>query len=226
MTRKNIVLPGELFGYLTVLEECERVLSKPSNKPLRQFLCKCKCGNLKKVRLCSLKNGNTKSCGCLKIETDKKCKHGFNKKGVVKKEYTAWQSMKDRCFNTNNQAYKNYGGRGLTVCDRWLESFENFLEDVGEAPSPKHSIDRINNDKNYEPGNVRWALRSTQLFNRRIEIRNTSGCTGVSFDKREQKWIAYINVNKKRINLGAFINKEDAIKSRKEAELKYYGFHP
>ena len=83
------------------------------------------------------------------------------------KEYAAWASMKARCHNPRSQGYARYGGRGITVCDRWRESFEAFLSDVGLAPSSKHSIDRIDNDGNYEPGNVRWATGTVQQFNKR-----------------------------------------------------------
>lgn len=90
--------------------------------------------------------------------------HGEAKKS---KEYEAWCKIKGRCFNPNNKSFYNYGGRGVTVCDRWRLSFTNFLEDVGRAPSPKHSIDRIDNSGNYEPGNVRWATDIQQANNKR-----------------------------------------------------------
>ena len=82
-------------------------------------------------------------------------------------EYEAWTSMKKRCLGKWHHNYKNYGGRGITICDRWLYSFENFLKDVGKRPTSKHSLDRINNDGNYEPSNCRWATNYIQLNNRR-----------------------------------------------------------
>lgn len=98
-------------------------------------------------------------------------KHGYTSSAShVAKEFRAWQSMIDRCTNPSNKSYKNYGGRGITVCDRWLDTFENFLEDIGYAPSKEYSIDRINNNKNYEPSNCQWTTRRKQQRNRRDSI--------------------------------------------------------
>lgn len=95
-------------------------------------------------------------------------KHGFRKRGKYLKEYAAWNHMNQRCNNPKHHAYKNYGGRGIKVCERW-SLFENFIEDVGFAPFPGHSLDRYpNNDGHYEPGNIRWATISQQQMNKRI----------------------------------------------------------
>jgi hypothetical protein len=94
----------------------------------------------------------------------------FNKKhgeAQKTKEYSAWSRLPGRCYNPKHKAYKNYGGRGITICDRWRYSYENFLADMGRAPSPKHSIDRIDNDGNYEPSNCRWATAKVQGNNQR-----------------------------------------------------------
>lgn len=93
-------------------------------------------------------------------------KHGHKFRGKSSKEYRAWVSMKTRTTNPNYPHYDRYGGRGIRVCKRWLDSFDNFLQDVGEAPSPRHSIDRRDNEKDYEPGNVRWATPEQQSFNK------------------------------------------------------------
>ena len=135
-------------------------------------------------------------------------------------EYKTWSCLRDRCRNSKARDYKNYGGRGITVCERW-DSFENFLNDMGLRPEGM-SLDRIDNDKGYSKDNCRWADKTTQNRNQRVRKDNKFGCKGVYYCNTYKRFKAVINVNKKRINLGTFKNKEDAIKARKEAELKYW----
>ena len=116
----------------------------------------------------SLKTGNTKSCGCLNRDRQRETLLDFPKKAHWK-EYRAWQAMKERCQCPNHIGYKNYGGRGITVCKEWEESFDQFYRDMGPCP-PKYSLDRVNTNGNYEPSNCRWASRQTQANNTR---RNT-----------------------------------------------------
>lgn len=126
---------------------------------------RCVCGTEKDIRKDSVKRGLTRSCGC--IPGGRKPKHGGSRRANPDPLYGVWSSILSRCYLKTNRAYRNYGGRGVTVCDRWRESFAAFREDVGPRPSPAHSIDRIDNDKGYEPGNVRWATRKEQSRNRR-----------------------------------------------------------
>jgi hypothetical protein len=137
-------------------------------------------------------------------------------------EYKIWKGMKARCYRKSFKDYNSYGGRGITMCDRWRDSFENFLADMGKIPSDLHSIDRIDNSGNYTPNNCRWATATEQVRNRRVFKNNTSGCAGVRFYKTAKKWEVRITLAYNSIYLGRFTNREDAIAARKEAELKYW----
>src|SRR5690606_25089373 len=119
--------------------------------------------------------------------------------------------------------YENYGGRGISVCDRWVESFENFLEDMGECPVGL-TLERIDVNGNYEPSNCKWENRANQNYNQRKRKDNTSGRVGVYWVKRRHKWLAAIDVGGEFLHLGFFLDFDDAVRAREEAELKYYGY--
>ena len=155
----------ETFGRLTALR---RVGSDRWGNAT--WSCVCSCGEGLIASRNHLRSGDIKSCGCLRREktAQMKTKHGHatRKKGLTA-EYTCWQAMKARCKNPSQDSWKYYGGRGIKVCPEWRDSFSVFFRDMGTRPSPSHSIDRINPDGDYEPGNCRWATLSQQRRNRR-----------------------------------------------------------
>lgn len=164
---KRTDLTGKKFGRLTVISFHEMMSTGHS-----RWLCRCECGNKKIVQYANLKSGSVQSCRCLNRESVRKSNSTHKMKGTS--VYYAWNSMKQRCLNSSCRNYPLYGARGIFVCERWLESFENFYADMGDKTSPKHSLDRINNDGNYEPGNCRWATAKEQSNNKRNNLKNVS----------------------------------------------------
>lgn len=150
---------GQTCNRLTVVSLAPR---RQKNRP--RYFCRCVCGNEVDVDHYHLKSGHTQSCGCVKLEisTTRLFKHGLTKTP----EHKCWVEMRARCLRTDHHAFEHYGGRGISICDRWSE-FLNFLADMGARPTLKHSLDRIDVDGNYEPSNCRWALPVVQQSNRR-----------------------------------------------------------
>lgn len=137
-----------------------------------KWLCRCVCGTEKAIAGTYLRCGVSRSCGCLQRERAPGAPSTHEMSTTA--EYRAWQAMKQRCLNANNPSFRDYGARGISICEAWLESFEAFIDDVGRRPSRKHSLHRIDNDGNYEPGNVEWATRKEQAANRRRPQRKTN----------------------------------------------------
>lgn len=151
-------LTGKPFGKLTVIKRVRR-----TNRRTAKWWCQCSCGNITKVEGSSLRRKLTRSCGCLRSETTTQCKLIHGKANSP--EYKIWSRMKTRCYDSNDKGFKHYGARGITICDKWLNNFMAFYNDVGPRPSPKHSIDRINNNSGYSPTNVKWSTKREQNNN-------------------------------------------------------------
>lgn len=134
-------------------------------------------------------------------------------------EYRTWASMKNRCLNPRNSAYRYYGKLGITICDRWLdkEGFIHFLNDMGPKPSESHTIDRIDTLGNYEPNNCRWSTRHEQTRNR----RNASSHIGVTYYRYGHKWLAQLDVNRRTVLREYYDTFEEALAARRQAESKY-----
>lgn len=184
-----IDLKGQKFGKLTVLE---RVIIK--GKPTR-WLCQCDCGNGIVATSGNLRNGHTQSCGCLRVI--KNSKHGYYKT----KLFQVWQSMLQRCFNPKDKGYKNYGNRGITVCDEWRNSFQSFhdwaykngyKEEILPNGINKLTIDRIDCNGNYEPSNCRWITNKEQMNN----IRLNRFITINDVSKTISQWADYMGVKR------------------------------
>lgn len=160
---------GKKFSKLTIIKLSYFNIEEGFNRAI--VLCNCDCGNEKAIRLKDILNGKTQSCGCLLKEKSgaRAITHGKTETT----EYRIWSNMLTRCYNQKSESYKYYGARGIKVCERWLNSFENFFMDMGNRPSLRLTLDRIDNDGNYEPSNCRWATYSQQRNNQRVSNKTT-----------------------------------------------------
>lgn len=208
-------LVGQKHGRLTITSVGYRMDKS------RMINTVCQCGSSLFVNKKALLKGHTTSCGCLNKEIIGSLNktHGMS----TTQTYITWHNMRQRCENPNNNNYNNYGGRGIAVCNSWSD-FNNFLADMGERPD-NLTLERVDVNGDYSKDNCIWADDTTQSFNRRIHGNNTSGKSGVVWNKRLGKWSASISMNNNRIHLGYYADIDTAITVRLEAELKYYGFN-
>jgi hypothetical protein len=198
---------GQVFGRLTAIELVSRDESS-NNRHIWRFLCEC--GTIKDIRIPTVRNGTTKSCGCIAKETliRRNTVHGLSRSN--KKEYRSWKDMRARCFNPMDTDFHSYGGRGITVCERWND-FASFFADMGKKPTPKHTIDRVDVNGNYEPSNCRWADAETQANNKRNNRKlehngETKTLSQISRDNNiERRVVSY--------RLGVGMNIEEAVKN-------------
>ena len=169
-------------------------------------LFKCQyCGNEFKATYGDIKKGTTRSCGCLSGSK----KHGLR----YNRFYGTWAGMMNRCYNKKSKNYYNYGKRGIIVCDAWKE-IKKFVKWAEETHIEGMTLDRIDNNKGYSPENCRWADATTQVINRRKQKSNTSGYTGIYWNKGRNTWRAFIHINYKEVHLGYFKDKVNAVKAR------------
>lgn len=222
MGDKTIVCVGDKKNFLEILYIVKNLAS--NNKVQKMAWVRCVCGTEKFIRVDNFKSGTTKSCGCKRsfLISKGEGNHGYSHHAL----WDIYSSMKQRCKDKSQQAYQEYGGRGIVVCDHWLEpngqGFLNFLEDMGDRPEGM-TLDRIDPNGNYCKENCRWKSRSVQSFNTRTRKDNVLGYTGVGLSENGEKYLARIAVGGKQIHLGTFLYLESAIIARREAELKYYG---
>lgn len=205
-------LSGQRFGRLTAVRDAG---SDAANH--RLWLCRCDCGQETTVSTNRLRTGNTKSCGCLYRET--KTTHGATRGGRPTPEFRAWVHMRRRCSDPKHPQFHDYGGRGISVCDRW-QAFDAFLADMGARPSAAHSLDRIDVNGGYEPGNCRWATKDVQQHNRRP--KSNTGHLGVCWARKERRYVWRVTRRGVRLE-GRTESLDEAIAAHASARAQLYG---
>ena len=188
---------GKKFTYLTVIKE--GVVHITSGGFMhRTIYCKCKCGFEKDFQFSSVKSGLVKSCGCYSAEIhSERMRKQMKTHGLtLTPEYNTWCSMKKRCLKTNHESYKYYGGRGIFIEEKWINSFESFLKDMGNKPTKSHSLDRINNSMGYSKDNCRWATKKEQCRN----LRSNKLVTYMGETKCISEWSEILKIPRAKLS--------------------------
>lgn len=207
---KPLDLTGQRFGRLIVVE---RDYSHCGNQTY--WRCLCDCGNYTVCRGTHLISGGIRSCGCFAL--DLRTNHGW----CGSPEYRTYYNILKRCYDQNDNRFSDYGGRGIKVCDRWLDGFENFIADMGQRPGKEFSIDRIDVNGDYTPDNCKWSNRIQQARNTRVRKDSKTGVRGVTV--KGNRFHAQLYCNGENHDLGWYGTIQEAVAARKTAETIYWG---
>lgn len=209
MGRKLTIKVGDKYNSLTAIQK----LGKDKHGRYL-FLFLCDCGNEYTAKGTAVKNGYTKSCGCVtkKNIAEANTKHGMSDTVL----YGRWRGMKARCYSKSYHAYHRYGGRGITVCDEWKDDFQKFYDDMADTFFEDAQLDRIDNDKGYYKENCRW-VTAKENANNRSTYSNKTGHTGIYFREKTGKYTAYFYHNRKSIHVGTYFTIEEAVEARAKA---------
>ena len=204
---------------LTLIKDLGLRIYGTQGKMRRLGLYLCDCGNEKDIVMSDVNRGHTRSCGCLHLE--KKPKHGLRHTSI----YKVWCGINTRCYNKNVEQYKDYGGRGILICDEWKNPlvFCNWAIENGYKKGLE--IDRINNDGNYEPSNCQFITHKENCATgkKRKPRNNTSGFVGVHLNSEYNKWVAQISIGEKRVYIGWFLTINEAVEARIKKEIELFG---
>ena len=201
-------LTGQVFTRWEVLNQVKDYI-EPNGIHRDKWLCICDCGVKREVRGKDLRSGKTKSCGCWNI--DNLTKHGYAHHPL----YKIWVGVKQRCYNSKSTGYKNYGDRGIIVCQEWINNPKAFIEwSLINGWDKSLDIDRIDNNGNYSPSNCRFVTRSVNCVNQRIRTDNKSEYSGIYWRKKAKKWEATLTNKRKQSYLGLFTIKKEALEMR------------